>query len=178
MLNRVHWTHWDTSAVALRATRLPGHRVRVRLLRLLGMKIGPGAAVFQGVRIYDPANVTLGAFSILNAGAVLVAPGGITIGEHVNTGYEVMFLTGDHALQSQSFSPRLARIVIDDGATIGSRAMILKGCHVGRGAVVAAGAVVTRDVPAGAVVGGVPARVLGRRAVQNQRLLVWRPRGH
>jgi acetyltransferase-like isoleucine patch superfamily enzyme len=53
-------------------------------------------------------------------------------------------------------------VVIGDRVWLGTRAVVLKGVTIGDGAVVAAGAVVTRDVPAGAVVAGVPARVVGR----------------
>ena len=58
--------------------------------------------------------------------------------------------------------PSAAPVVIGDRVWVGTRAVILKGVSIGDGAVVAAGAVVTSDVPAGAVVGGVPARVIGR----------------
>jgi maltose O-acetyltransferase len=64
---------------------------------------------------------------------------------------------------SPDFAGRTAPVVIEDFAWLGSRAMVLPGVTVGKGAVVAAGAVVTRDVPPYAIVGGVPARVIGER---------------
>jgi len=74
-----------------------------------------------------------------------------------------MILTADHSLDMPSFDYREAPVHIDDYVWIGSRAMVLPGVTIGRGAVVAAGAVVTRDVPSLSIVGGVPARQIGVR---------------
>jgi maltose O-acetyltransferase len=78
-------------------------------------------------------------------------------------GYDVMLLTVDHELgeSGQRCGRRVYRaICIEDGAWIGSRAVILPGVRIGKGSVVAAGAVVTRNVPPHALVAGVPARLV------------------
>jgi len=72
-------------------------------------------------------------------------------------------LTANHNLASEDFERQVAAIAIADHAWVATRAMVLAGVTVGRGAVVAAGAVASRDVPALAIVGGVPARRLGER---------------
>jgi acetyltransferase-like isoleucine patch superfamily enzyme len=91
----------------------------------------------------------------------LTAP--VTIGARVYMGYDVMLITADHELgdAAQRCGPRVFReIHIGDGVWLGSRVVILPGVRVGNGAVVAAGAVVARDVPPNALVGGVPAKLL------------------
>ena len=96
------------------------------------------------------------------------AAGGLTIGARVGIGPGVKILTSEHREAGREvpvlFSPlELAPVVIDDDADLGIGAIVLPGVHVGRGAVVGAGAVVTRDVPAYAVVAGSPARILRHR---------------
>ena len=62
-----------------------------------------------------------------------------------------------------TYSGHAAKVVIEDYVWISSRATILPGVHIGKGAVIASGAVVTNDVPENAIVGGVPAKVIGKR---------------
>jgi acetyltransferase-like isoleucine patch superfamily enzyme len=93
-----------------------------------------------------------------NYGAEIFCSGSITIGEDVGIGYGATLRdSDDHAVTGGS-GP--GAIVIGDHVLIASRAMILPGVTIGDGAVVAAGAVVTRDVPSRAMVAGVPARVV------------------
>ena len=81
----------------------------------------------------------------------------------------VAFIGGDHKITPKGkkirYSGRdeLKTTVINDDVWIGYRAIIMHGCEIGEGAVIAAGAIVTKDVPAGAIVGGNPARVLKYR---------------
>jgi acetyltransferase-like isoleucine patch superfamily enzyme len=90
---------------------------------------------------------------------------GVTIGDGVFVGHGVMFINDrrpqatrpDGSLQTAE-DWTLESTVVEDRASIGSNATILCGVRIGRGATVGAGAVVTRDVPAGATVAGVPAR--------------------
>jgi acetyltransferase-like isoleucine patch superfamily enzyme len=100
-------------------------------------------------------------------GAVLVADERIEIGNRVLLGANVVVTDTDfHPLDAEARrrAPQdgaRAPVIIEDDVFVGTQALILKGVHIGRGAVVGAGAVVTRAVPAGAVVAGNPARVVG-----------------
>lgn len=100
-------------------------------------------------------------------GAVLVADERIEIGDRVFLGANVLITDTDfHPIDPavRRRTPQAgahAPVVIEDDVFIGTQAIILKGVHIGRGAVVGAGAVVTRSVPAGAIVAGNPARVVG-----------------
>lgn len=96
--------------------------------------------------------------------AYLDARGGIFIGRRVIVGNQVMILTAGHKFEEgeDRTAVTLAPVRIHDDVWIGSRAVILGGVTIGRGAVVGAGAVVTRDVPPACLVAGVPARFVRR----------------
>lgn len=99
--------------------------------------------------------------------------GTIDVGPHVIFGHGVMVLTGRHEVGERGEArvhaapPSGGEVVVEEGAWLASRATILGPCRIGRDAVVAAGAVVTGDVPAGAIVGGVPARQIGTAAAED-----------
>ncbi|MEB3195879.1 MAG: acyltransferase [Candidatus Sericytochromatia bacterium] len=120
-------------------------------------------AIHRGARFTTRGRLSIGAGSNIDSDAHLDARGGLVIGANVATGPAVMFLTADHAPQSPDFAGRLRPIRIGDRAWLGARATILPGVNVGEGAIVAAGAVVARDVPPHTIVAGVPARVIGQR---------------
>lgn len=84
--------------------------------------------------------------------------GGLTFGNKIMVGPRVSFITAGHDLLTRESNSR--GITIDDGVWIGANAVILPGVIIGKGSIVAAGAVVTRDVSPGVIVGGVPARLI------------------
>lgn len=120
----------------------------------------------RGVRVVvDGGRLTIGHGTNVNGvGTKILCAEGITIGDFCTFSWDVQLLDNDfHAITVDGVEqPKAAPITIGDRVWVGTRAVVLKGVSVGDGAVVAAGAVVTRDVPAGAVVGGMPARVIGR----------------
>jgi acetyltransferase-like isoleucine patch superfamily enzyme len=118
-------------------------------------------AFFTGVRIecWQGALIRIGNGTYLNRGTEIVAATEITIGRDCKVAREVIIMdTDQHALPNSELVAKPVRI--GDRVWIGARAIILKGVTIGHDAVIGAGSVVTRDVPAGAVVGGVPARIL------------------
>jgi acetyltransferase-like isoleucine patch superfamily enzyme len=99
----------------------------------------------------------------INYGASVAAYRSISIGDRVRLGPYVMIVDTDfHDPYERSKRPPAAPVVIEDDVWIGAKASVLKGVRIGRGAIVGVGAVVTRDVEPFTVVGGVPARLLGR----------------
>ena len=82
---------------------------------------------------------------------------------NVSISHYVRIVTGSHDVQSSHFDYKGAPVVIHDFAWVGIGAMILQGVTIGKGAVVCAGAVVTKDVPDFAIVAGIPAKVVGTR---------------
>jgi acetyltransferase-like isoleucine patch superfamily enzyme len=137
-----------------------------------GVSIGAGTYVMHNaiLHVYNfrdlpRAHITIGARSLIGEGCVLRGQGGITIGDDVYLAPLVQLLAVDHVYddldQPISSQPIVARgITIDDDVWIGGGAIVVDGVHIGRHSVVAAGAVVTRDVPPYTVVGGIPARVI------------------
>ena len=127
------------------------------------MSIASDAFVFSGAEVRSPERITIGAGTIIGFGAVLDGRGSITIGEHVNFSSEVAVWTMQHDPDDPDFAAERAPVVIEDYAWVSFRVTVLPGVTIGRGAVVSAGAVVTKDVPPMTVVGGIPAKVLRQR---------------
>lgn len=151
---------------------------------------GPGCVFEEGVLVFHPEHVFIGAFVYVGHQAILKgyhrnalrvgdgswlgpqcflhAAGGIDIGANVGIGPQARMLTSSHREAGRDrpviHAPlAFAPIRVEDDADIGVGAILLPGVSIGRGAIVGAGAVVTRDVEPYAVVGGVPARTLRYR---------------
>lgn len=151
---------------------LPSHELRREIFELAGVTLGEKSTIHIGCRFYQPKNVAIGKGSIIGDHATLDGRDKLMIGNHVDIASEVMILNGEHDIHSETFEPVTAPVKIDDYVFIGPRAIILPGVTVGWGAVVAAGAVVTKSVPDLTIVAGVPAGPIGHRRVKklNYRL--------
>ena len=146
---------------------IPCHSIRRLFYRLGGIKIGKGSTLHMGARFYNPWNIRIGEDSIIGEGAVLDGRDKLLIGDHVDIASEVMIYNAQHDVKDPSFRAICAPVVIQDYVFIGPRAIILPGVTIRKGAVVGAGAVVTKDVEIGAIVGGVPAKQIGVRDVKD-----------
>lgn len=153
---------------------IPSRRMRKAWFRrVLGWHIGPDVAILMGQHIQmagvrsSGKKVSIGKGSVINYGCLLYTTGGLIIGENVSISAGTWLVTGTHDMNDPLFPDKYMPITIGNHAWIGSRATILAGVTIGEGAVVMAGAVVTRDVPPYAVVGGVPAKVITQRTLQN-----------
>ena len=142
---------------------LPFHTIRIGILRFMKAKIGRKVGIYRGFEIRSPWKLTIGNSSVIGHNALLDARRGLTIGNNVNVSNEVMIWTLHHDYNSSTFASQGKEVIIEDYVWLCSRSVILPGVTVGRGAVVAAGAVVTRDVAPFTVVGGVPAKPIAKR---------------
>ncbi len=147
-----------------------GNRLRVTILKTAGWKIGEGT-LFADVPRFGGSGpirsrLTVGSESWINVGCFFELNDTITIGDRVGLAHEVMCLTSTHKLgpEARRAGPlTTAPIRIESGAWIGARSIILPGVTIGKGAVVAGGSVVSKDVPANTLVAGAPAEVVVKR---------------
>jgi maltose O-acetyltransferase len=144
--------------------RVPSHTLRLCWYRrIMSFQIERGSIIFMDAWVDGRRGLRIGPRSVINQRCRLDTRGGICIGSNVSISAEVCILTADHDLNSRTFEGRQRPVVISDYVFIGTRAMILPGVTLGKGAAVAAGAVVTKDVEPFVIVAGVPARPIGRR---------------
>lgn len=152
---------------------IPSHHIRRFFYRVDGMKIGSGSSIHMGTVFYDPHNISVGRDTIIGEKAVLDGRAKLTIGNHVDIASEVMIYNSEHDVHSENFANvetmKAEPVTIEDYVFIGPRAIILAGVTIGKGAVVGAGAVVTKSVEPFQIVGGVPAKVIGERKLKDPK---------
>lgn len=141
-----------------------GRKLRGMYLRATLGRAGQGCVFGSGLRIYGKPEILLGKNVIVNDGVVLQSCDGasITVGDNVVLSYDCMLLTGGLDWQKTGNSKgHLAQpVIIEEEAWLGARCIVLPGVTVGRRCVVAAGSVVSKDLPDHSFAAGVPARVL------------------
>lgn len=168
---------------------IPSHTIRLFLYRyFFRVRIGRHSSVHWLARFNNPAGVAIGSNTIigndafLDGRAVRTLKAGesrlgsylkdlfrsgtrpLTIGNNVSVAGEVRIFTMQHDIDSPEFAEVGAPVVIEDYVVIGTRVTILPGVKIGKGAVVASGAVVTKNVEPYMVVGGVPAQAIRERS--------------
>lgn len=144
--------------------RMPSRRVREFFLRRWLGRFGRGSGVQMGCRFLNGRKVYLGDNNVVNFGSLLDGRKyAVRVGNHVDIGPEAVILTLGHDPHGAHFEDRGGEVIIGDRAWICYRAIVLPGVSIGEGAVVGAGAVVTRDVEPYTVVAGNPARPIGPR---------------
>jgi len=147
---------------------LPSHTVRKLFYLLSGVKIPlTSSTIYQGANFFNPAGITIGFDSLIGDHCFLDGRAALTIGNHVDIASQVLIYTNEHDINSPNFANSFGPVTIDDYVFIGPRVIILPGVHVHRGAVVAAGAVVTKDIPQFEIWGGVPAKKIADRQIKN-----------
>lgn len=177
-LNRIKWIYLDLVLFKLNliSVLIPFHSIRNLIYRICGVKIGKNSFIHMGVRFYYPAGVEIGQGTIIGDHAFLDGRAPLIIGNNVDIASQVLIYNQEHDVHSEEFDPKDGPVEIGDYAFIGPRAIILPGVKIGRGAVVAAGAVVTADVKNFEIVGGVPAKVIGERKNKNPQYKLGRAR--
>lgn len=177
IVNRFYNYWLDLELMLLRwVGYVPFHSFRSFCYSIAGVKIGKGSTIHMWANFYQPKNVSVGEDSIIGDHVFLDGRANLMIGNHVDIASQVMIYNSEHDLTSDEFKAHDAPVEIGDYVFIGPRAIILPGLKIGKGAVVAAGAVVTKDVPEYKIVGGVPAKEIGERTLKNLNYKLGRAR--
>ena len=150
LIVQLFWRSYDARDFIVEAVGwLPSHGLHFFLYRhVLCISIGQGTSIHRNCRFYRPSGVASAPTPSSTATSCWMAAWGCVIGDNVSISEGVAIFTLEHDPNSPDFANRGAAVRIDDYVFIGARAIILPGVTVGRGAVVAAGAVVTHDVRA------------------------------
>lgn len=155
---------------------IPLHSVRWFFYRLSGLRVPWNSHIHMWARFYKPTGITIGEDTIIGDNVFLDGRAPIKIGDHVDIASQVLIYTSEHNISSEDFHAIDAPVEVGDYVFIGPRAVILPGVKIGKGAVVAAGAVVTKNVEEFTIVGGVPAKVIGERKLQDPKYKLGRAR--
>ncbi|PIR98963.1 acyltransferase [Candidatus Collierbacteria bacterium CG10_big_fil_rev_8_21_14_0_10_44_9] len=131
------------------------------------MTIGNNSTLHTGIRVFDPRRIKIGEGTIIGFSSFIDGRESVTIGDHTDIASEVMIYSQEHDLSADDFAARGGKVSIGNYVFIGPRAIILPGVKIGDGAVVAAGAVITKDVDPFTIVGGVPAKVISERKLKD-----------
>jgi acetyltransferase-like isoleucine patch superfamily enzyme len=162
------WLDFKLYLIHIVSDIIPFYFLRKVVFQIAGVKIGNGATVHMGTRFFEPKGISIGKDTKIGFRSFLDGRAPLLIGDHVDIASEVMIYNSEHDLNDGEFKATEEKVIIGDYVFIGPRAIILPGVNIGKGAVVAAGAVVTKDVEDFAIVGGVPAKTIGER--QNKEL--------
>lgn len=175
--NRIISIGLDFQLMFLRWTGfIPSHTWRQFVYRVAGVQIGQGSTIHMWANFYNPENIIIGKDTIVGDHCFFDGRAKIKIGNHVDIASQVLIYNSEHDVHDPEFKAIQQPVEIADYVFIGPRVIILPGIKIGKGAVIAAGAIVTKDVPAGKIFGGVPAKEIGERKVKDFNYYLGRPR--
>lgn len=154
---------------------IPIHSLRRFFYRLYGIKINSSSTIHMYANFYNPRNITIGNDTIVGDHCFLDGRAPLSVGNHVGIATQVLIYNDEHDINSSNYGNNFGPVTIKDYVFIGPRAIILPNVTIGRGAVVAAGAVVTKDIPDMEIWGGVPAKKINDRKVSDLNYQLGRP---
>jgi acetyltransferase-like isoleucine patch superfamily enzyme len=143
--------------------------VKRALLRWRGTRIGSGTKIWRDVWIDQYSALVIGNEVTIGKSVMLVCVGGVEIQDRVMIGHGSKLMSGGHRIPDSTdepmrwSGPELAPISVEADAWLGAGVIVLPGVTIGKGAVVAAGAVVTKSIPPYAIAAGVPAGIIRQR---------------
>jgi maltose O-acetyltransferase len=143
---------------------LPSHAVRNAFYRFAGLTLPSTSSIHWRAEFYALEGITIGDYTTIGDSVFLDGRSGLTIGTSVNLGSHVRIWTRQHDIDAPDFAEVGAPVTIGDYAYLGSGCIVLPGVTIGKGGVVGACSVVTKDVPPFTLVAGVPARVIRERS--------------
>lgn len=154
---------------------IPLHFVRKIFYLLSGINLHWDSTIHLGANFFKPSNITIGHDTIIGDHCFLDGRAPLTIGNHVGIASQVLIYNDEHNINSPEYDNSFGPVTIGDYVFIGPRAIILPNINIGKGAVVAAGAVVTKNIPDFEIWGGVPAQKISTRKITNLNYKLGRP---
>ncbi len=154
----------------IRLGRIPCHKYRNWVLRhIYQMELEKNVVVYGGFEIRAPWNIHIGEGTVVGDDCKLDGRNGIKIGKNVNISTGVWIWTEQHDVNDPYFESNSSGgpVIVDDRAWLSARTILLPQTHIGEGAVLAAGAIATKDLLPYGIYGGIPAKKIGDR---NQNL--------
>lgn len=168
IINRFKTTFIEFWLMVLRFVGLiPLHFVRKFFYIMSGIEIPLDSTIHIGANFFNPNNIVVGHDTIIGDHCFLDGRAPLTIGNHVGIASQVLIYNDEHDINSPDYGNSFGPVTIGDYVFIGPRAIILPNIKIGKGAVVAAGAVVSKDIPEYEIWGGVPAKKISDRKLKN-----------
>lgn len=176
IFNRIKTILLEFKLMLLRWTGfIPSHTFRKIIYILSGINIPFDSTIHMWANFYNPGGITIGHDTIIGDHAFLDGRAPLRIGNHVGLASQVLIYNDEHDVHSDNYANSFGPVTIGDYVFIGPRAIILPNITIGSGAVIAAGAVVTKNVPEKEIWGGVPAQKIGDRQIKNFNYRLGRP---
>jgi len=147
---------------------VPIHFFRKIFYLVSGIDMPWNSTIHIGANFFKPSNIKIGHDTIIGDHCFLDGRAKLTIGNHVGIASQVLIYNDEHNIHSSNYENSFGPVEIGDYVFIGPRVIILPDIKIGKGAVVAAGAVVTKNIPDFEIWGGVPAKKIGDR--ENKKL--------
>lgn len=154
---------------------VPLHFVRKFFYIISGINLPFDSTIHIGANFFNPSNITIGHDTIVGDHCFLDGRAPLKIGNHVGIASQVLIYNDEHDINSPNYGNSFGPVEIGDYVFIGPRAIILPNIKIGKGAVVAAGAIVTKDIPEFEIWGGVPAKKISDRQIKNLDYKLGRP---
>ena len=154
---------WMTNSVICHC---PSLTIRRGWLRMLGMDIQGKVIFYEGYHIRNPKGIVIEDGVSIGPKVLLDGRCGLHIGKSAVIGYDAIIWSLNHDYNDLHFCGKGAPVYIGEYAWVCSRSIILPGIKIGKGAVIASGAIVTKDVPPYAIVAGIPAIIIGQREIK------------
>lgn len=154
---------------------IPLHFVRKFFYLISGVKLKFDSTIHIGANFFNPSNISIGHDTIIGDHCFMDGRSPLKIGNHVGIASQVLIYNDEHDINSLDYGNSFGPVEIGDYVFIGPRAIILPNIKIGKGAVVAAGAVVTKDIPDFEIWGGVPAKKISHRKIDKPNYKLGRP---
>ena len=167
-INRISTTFLEFELLFLKYVGfIPCHFIRKFFYILSGLNMPLDSNIYMGANFFNPSGITIGHDSLVGSSCFLDGRAPLTIGNHTSLASEVMIYNDEHSIHDPNYGNSFGPVTIGDYVFIGPRAIILPNIKIGDGAVIAAGAIVTKNIPPYEVWGGVPAKKISDRNIKN-----------